>query len=92
MVPLKGTLIAPLKGSLIVPLKEPLQYPLKEPLKEPAAWTVRQEWELSPALKGLESPLRVVAQMADSIGALIIGIGFRGPLFYNYNKEPPKTV
>ena len=25
-----------------------------------------------------------------SIGALIIIIGFWGPLFYNYNKEPPK--
>ena len=24
------------------------------------------------------------------IGALIIRIGFGGPLYYNYNKEPPK--
>ena len=24
------------------------------------------------------------------IGALIIRIGFRGPFFYNYTKEPPK--
>ena len=25
-----------------------------------------------------------------NIGALIIRIGFWGPLYYNYNKEPPK--
>ena len=25
-----------------------------------------------------------------TIGALIIRIGFRGPLYYTYNKEPPK--
>ena len=24
------------------------------------------------------------------LGALIIRIGFGGPLYYNYNKEPPK--
>ena len=27
-----------------------------------------------------------------SIGALIIRIGFWGPVYYNYNKEPPKMV
>ena len=27
-----------------------------------------------------------------NIGALIIRIGFWGPLYYNYNKEPPKMV
>ena len=27
---------------------------------------------------------------AGNIEALIIGIGFWGPLYYNYNKEPPK--
>ena len=26
----------------------------------------------------------------DKIGALLIRIGFWGPLYYNYNKEPPK--
>ena len=26
------------------------------------------------------------------IGALIIRLGFWGPLHYNYNKEPPKLV
>ena len=25
------------------------------------------------------------------IGALIIRIGFRGPVYYNYNKEAPRT-
>ena len=29
------------------------------------------------------------SQMSN-IGALIIRIGFGGPLYYNYNKEPPK--
>ena len=28
----------------------------------------------------------------SSIGALIIRIGFGGPLYYKYNKELPKTV
>ena len=28
--------------------------------------------------------------VATAIGALIIRIGFWGPLYYNYNKEPPK--
>ena len=27
-----------------------------------------------------------------SIGALIIRIGFGGPLYFNYTKEPPKIV
>ena len=27
-----------------------------------------------------------------NIGALIIGIGFGGILYYNYQKEPPKTL
>ena len=27
----------------------------------------------------------------SNVGALIIGIGFWGPLHYNYNKEPPKN-
>ena len=26
------------------------------------------------------------------IGALIIRVGFWGPLYHNYNKEPPKIV
>ena len=26
----------------------------------------------------------------NNIGALMIRIGFRGPLYYNYNKEPRK--
>ena len=25
-----------------------------------------------------------------NVGALIIRIGFLGPFYYNYNKEPPK--
>ena len=28
----------------------------------------------------------------DTIGALIIRIGFCGPLYYNHNKEHPKIV
>ena len=27
-----------------------------------------------------------------NIGALIIGIGFWGPLYYKYSREPPKIV
>ena len=27
-----------------------------------------------------------------SIGALIIGIRFRGPIYYTYNKEPQKSI
>ena len=27
-----------------------------------------------------------------NIGALIIRLGFWGPLYHNYNKEPPKIV
>ena len=27
----------------------------------------------------------------DSVGALIIGIGFWGPLYHNHNKEPPQN-
>ena len=27
-----------------------------------------------------------------SIGALILRIGFWGPLYYSYNKDPPKIV
>ena len=35
--------------------------------------------------------LRVVSKVfRGSIGALIIRIGFRGILYYKYNKEPPK--
>ena len=32
------------------------------------------------------------AQILLNIGALIIRIGFWGPLYYNSNKEPPKIV
>ena len=28
--------------------------------------------------------------LGSNVGALIIGIGLGGSLFYNYNKEPPK--
>ena len=28
--------------------------------------------------------------LVDNIGALIIRIGFWGPLHYSYDKEPPK--
>ena len=28
----------------------------------------------------------------SNIGALILRIGLGGPLYYNYNKEPPKIV
>ena len=28
----------------------------------------------------------------SKVGALIIRIRFWGPLYYNYNKEPPKIV
>ena len=30
------------------------------------------------------------APSRPNIGALIIRIGFRGPLYYNYTKEPPR--
>ena len=35
--------------------------------------------------------MRAVAEAClCNIGALIIRIGFRGPLYYNHNKKPPK--
>ena len=30
--------------------------------------------------------------LEPTIGALIIRIGFWGPLYYKYNKEPPKYI
>ena len=30
--------------------------------------------------------------MKDNIGAFIIRIGFWGPFYYNYHKEPPKIA
>ena len=36
------------------------------------------------------TPVRDVGAPVPNIGALIIGIGFWGPLCYNYNKGPPK--
>ena len=35
-------------------------------------------------------PVVAMSWSAVTIGALIIGIGFWGPLYYDYNKEPPK--
>ena len=29
-------------------------------------------------------------RMLNTIGALIVRIGFLGPLYYSYNKQPPK--
>ena len=33
---------------------------------------------------------REVSTMTTSIGVFVIRIGFWGPLYYTYNKEPPK--
>ena len=42
-----------------------------------------------------EDPFGIVAgcvfqMLGFNIGALIIRVGFGGPLYYNYNKDPPK--
>ena len=39
----------------------------------------------------LNPKLRLLLE-APHIGALIIATGFWGPLYYNYNKEPPKKL
>ena len=39
-----------------------------------------------------QRPPRLEACREANIGALIIRIGFGGPLYYKYNKEPPKIV
>ena len=40
----------------------------------------------------LKGSIRITAGgiMGFNIGALIIRLGFGGPLYYTYNKEPPK--
>ena len=47
-----------------------------------------------PLLEGIRSGFfSIAAKLATSscnMGALIIRIGFWGPLYYNDNKEPPK--
>ena len=34
----------------------------------------------------------ILGTQAPNIGAFTFRIGFWGPLYYNYNKEPPKIV
>ena len=61
---------------------------------------------LTPQAAGLERCTKAAAEWCEqmgprdledrvlgfNIGALIIRIGFWGPLYYIYNKEPPKTL
>ena len=35
-------------------------------------------------------PLHLITPKTSDVGALIIRIGFWGPLYYNYDKEPPE--
>ena len=46
--------------------------------------------EVQPVLGGQLLLLRPGSQAWNIVGALILRIGSWGPLYYNYNKEPPK--
>ena len=42
--------------------------------------------------KGIKLQIAQTSIERITIGALVRRIGFWGPLYYNYNKEPPKIV
>ena len=46
--------------------------------------------KLSPSNAVISATFILPPAMSHTIGALIMRIGFWGPVYYNYNKEPPR--
>ena len=81
-----------------MPLNLEIPKPAKPLNSEPETPKLHPPVTRASAVSG--TALRMAVQCSDSLGSagiglnigalIIIGIGFWGPLYYKYNKEPPK--
>ena len=55
-------------------------------------WAEFRVWGSGCTVQSTQSNYDPVFQERFTIGALIIRIGFWGPLYYNYNKEPQNSI